>query len=51
MASELDARLTAYRAEQAFDRWLAHHAPLLSREVESEETTAMLTNLLRIAAA
>jgi len=49
MASELDARLTAYRAEQAFDRWLAHHAPLLSREVESEETAAMLANLLRIA--
>jgi hypothetical protein len=49
MASELDARLAVHRAEQGFDRWLAHHAPLLSREVQTDESTAMLANLLRIA--
>ena len=49
MAPELDARLAVHRAEQALDRWLGHHALLLSREARTDETAAMLANLLRIA--
>jgi CobQ-like glutamine amidotransferase family enzyme len=49
MSSELDSRLAVYRAEKKLNDWIAHHGPILSREVASPDSQGMLINLLSIA--